>query len=110
MSRRGLRDLWRPRCAAQSFELNDLTVGRRRGLLLRVEVGGFLRAERSEGAAEPHAEPRIALDLDGLICKRQSSPYRATEKPLRYWIKVKNCRYSQLEGREELLERAFLSS
>ena len=28
-----------------------------------------------------------------------------TEKPSRYWIKVKNSRYSQLEGREELFER-----
>jgi hypothetical protein len=31
--------------------------------------------------------------------------YRATEKPSRYWIKVKNSRYSQREGREELFER-----
>jgi hypothetical protein len=31
--------------------------------------------------------------------------YRATEKPTRYWIKVKNSRYSQREGREELFER-----
>ena len=29
----------------------------------------------------------------------------ATEKPSPYWIKVKNRRYSQLEGREELFER-----
>jgi diketogulonate reductase-like aldo/keto reductase len=28
-----------------------------------------------------------------------------TEKPSRYWIKVKNSRYSQLEGREQLFER-----
>jgi hypothetical protein len=30
---------------------------------------------------------------------------QVTEKPSRYWIKVKNSRYSQLEGREELFER-----
>jgi hypothetical protein len=37
--------------------------------------------------------------------------YKATEKPSRYWIKVKNsrysqrARYSQRERREELFER-----
>jgi len=43
--------------------------------------------------------------LEGMVCKRKNSPYRATENPSPYWIKVKNPRYSQLEGREELLER-----
>ena len=32
-------------------------------------------------------------------------PRHYAEKPSRYWIKVKNSRYSQLEGREELFER-----
>jgi hypothetical protein len=32
----------------------------------------------------------------------------STEKPSPYWIKVKNPRYSQLEGREELFERGNL--
>ena len=43
------------------------------------------------------------MDLEGIVCKRKDSPYKVTEKPSRYWIKVKNSRYSQLEGREELL-------
>jgi hypothetical protein len=30
---------------------------------------------------------------------------KVTEKPSHYWIKVKNPRYSQLEGRQELFER-----
>src|SRR5262245_8573767 len=36
-----------------------------------------------------------------LCAKRKDSPYKVTEKPSRYWIKVKNSRYSQLQGREE---------
>jgi len=40
-----------------------------------------------------------------MVCKRKNSAYRATEKPSPHWIKVKNPRYSQLEGREELFER-----
>jgi ATP-dependent DNA ligase len=45
------------------------------------------------------------MDLEGMVCKRKTSPYRVTEKPSPYWIKVKNRRYSQAEGREELFER-----
>ena len=45
------------------------------------------------------------MDLEGIVCKRKDSPYPVTEKPSRYWIKVKNATYSQAEGREELFER-----
>jgi len=47
----------------------------------------------------------VAMDLEGIVCKREDSPYKMTEKPSRHWIKVKNPKYSQLEGREELFER-----
>jgi ATP-dependent DNA ligase len=47
----------------------------------------------------------IKMDLEGIVCKQKDSRYKVTEKPSRYWIKVKNSRYSQLEGREELFER-----
>ena len=50
-------------------------------------------------------EQIVAMDLEGIVCKRKDSPYKVTEKASRYWIKVKNSRYSQLEGREELFER-----
>src|SRR6516225_5397294 len=40
------------------------------------------------------------------IMVTQGFAYKATEKPSRPWIKVKNLRYRQLEGREELFERA----
>src|SRR5262249_48730650 len=42
------------------------------------------------------------LDLEGIVAKRKSAAYRATEKPSPYWIKVKNPKYSQAEGRNEL--------
>jgi bifunctional non-homologous end joining protein LigD len=48
----------------------------------------------------------VKMDLEGIVCKQRNSPYKVTEKPSRYWIKVKNSRYSQLEGRQELFERA----
>ena len=46
----------------------------------------------------------VKMDLEGIVCKGKDSPYKATEKPSRHWIKIKNSRYSQLEGREELFE------
>jgi bifunctional non-homologous end joining protein LigD len=45
------------------------------------------------------------MDLEGIVCKRKDSPYKVTDKPSRHWIEVKNARYSQVEGREELFER-----
>ena len=42
------------------------------------------------------------MDLEGMVCKRKDSPYKVTEKPSQHWIKVKNSRYSQSEGRAEL--------
>jgi bifunctional non-homologous end joining protein LigD len=50
-------------------------------------------------------EEVVKMDLEGIVCKRKNSAYKATEKPSPNWIKVKNARYSQLEGREELFER-----
>ena len=50
------------------------------------------------------------MDLEGIVCKRKDSPYKVTEKPSRYWIKVKNSQYGQLEGREELFERPNVKS
>src|SRR5438093_9398148 len=41
------------------------------------------------------------MDLEGIVCKRKDSPYKVTEKPSRYWITVKNARYSQVKGREQ---------
>jgi ATP-dependent DNA ligase len=50
-------------------------------------------------------EQALKMHLEGIVCKRKDSPYKITEKPSRHWIKVKNSRYSWLEGREKLFER-----
>jgi len=42
------------------------------------------------------------LDLEGIVAKRKTAAYRATDKPSPYYIKIKNPSYSQAEGREEL--------
>jgi hypothetical protein len=43
--------------------------------------------------------------VEGIVCKEKDLLYKVTEEPSRYWIKVKNPRYSQLERHEELFER-----
>jgi hypothetical protein len=45
-----------------------------------------------------------------MVCKRKASPYEVTEKPSPYWIKVKNPKYGQLEGREEGFRKATQDS
>ena len=46
-------------------------------------------------------EATIGLDLEGIVAKRTTDPYDAGT----VWIKVKNARYSQNEGRWELFQR-----
>jgi bifunctional non-homologous end joining protein LigD len=74
--------------------------------LLRRKRSRILYLDHVEGDGQLLFDQIVAMDLEGIVCKRKDSPYKVTEKPSRYWIKVKNARYSQLEGREELFERA----
>jgi ATP-dependent DNA ligase len=30
-------------------------------------------------------EQIVKMDLEGMVCKRKSSPYRATTEPSKYW-------------------------
>src|SRR5262245_6895883 len=40
-------------------------------------------------------EQIVKMGLEGIVCKRKDSPYKVTDKPSGYWIKVKNAHYSQ---------------
>jgi len=74
--------------------------------LLRRKRSRILYLDHVEGDGRLLFEQIVAMDLEGIVCKRKDSAYKVTEKLSRYWIKVKNSRYSQLEGREELFESA----
>jgi bifunctional non-homologous end joining protein LigD len=82
-------------------------IERKRALkkLLRRKRSRILYLDHIENDGRLLFEQIVAMDLEGIVCKRKDSPYKVTEEPSRYWIKVKNSRYSQLEGREELFER-----
>jgi ATP dependent DNA ligase domain len=73
--------------------------------LLRRKRSRILYLDHVESDGRLLFDQIVAMDLEGIVCKRKDSPYKVTEKPSRHWIKVKNPRYSQLEGGEELFER-----
>ena len=73
--------------------------------VLRRKRSRILYLDHVDGDGRLLFEQIVRMDLEGIVCKRKDSPYKVTEKPSRSWIKVKNSRYSQLEGWEELFER-----
>ena len=73
--------------------------------LLKRKRSRILYLDHVENDGRLFFEQIVKMDLEGMVCKRKTSPYRVTEKPSPYWIKVKNPRYSQTEGREVLFER-----
>src|SRR4030095_16720236 len=60
-------------------------------------MGKALACQSTNEARRLLFEQIVKMDLEGMVCKRKNSPYRVTEKPSPYWIKVKNPRYSQAE-------------
>jgi ATP-dependent DNA ligase len=44
------------------------------------------------------------LDLEGIVTKHKDSPY-LSENTISTWHKIRNPRYSQMIGRDELFER-----
>ena len=71
--------------------------------LLRRKRSPVLYVDHIEAEGRQFFEKVCELDLEGIVAKRKSAAYRATEKASPYWIKIKNPRYSQAEGRHELL-------
>ena len=74
--------------------------------LLRQKRSRILYLDHVEADGRLLFEEVVKMDLEGIVCKRKNSPYKVTDKPSPSWIKIKNPRYSQADGREELFERA----
>jgi ATP-dependent DNA ligase len=71
--------------------------------LLRRKQSPVLYVDHFEERGREFFQKVCELDLEGIVAKRKSAAYRATEKPSPYWIKIKNPKYSQAEGRDELV-------
>src|SRR5262249_14224895 len=74
--------------------------------LLRRKQSRILYVDHIDAHGQLLFEKACELDLEGIVAKRKDSQYRATEKPSPYWIKIRNPRYSQSEGREEVFDRS----
>src|SRR5215472_12422437 len=103
----------RRECVFFAFDLLFLNGEDLRGLPLierKARLKRLLRRKRSRVLYVDHIEARgrqffekvCEMDLEGIVAKRKHSQYRPTEKPSPYWVKIKNPKYSQAEGREEL--------
>jgi ATP-dependent DNA ligase len=57
-----------------------------------------------EGQGKALYQQICKRDMEGIVCKPAISPYR-TIRGKSTWIKVKNPKYSQAEGRSELFNK-----
>jgi ATP-dependent DNA ligase len=73
--------------------------------LLRRKRSRILYLDHVESDGRLMFEQIVAMDLEGIVCKRKDSPYKVTEKPSRHWIKIKNSRYSSWK-----VVKSFLSA
>jgi bifunctional non-homologous end joining protein LigD len=103
----------RRECVFFTFDLLFLNGEDLRGLPLierKARLKRLLRRKRSPVLYVDHInahgrqffEKVCELDLEGIVAKRKTAVYSGTEKPSLSWIKVKNRKYSQAEGRNEL--------
>jgi bifunctional non-homologous end joining protein LigD len=90
-------------------DLRDLPlIERKRSLRRLIPAGcdGVLYVDYIEGEGERLFEVVCERDLEGIVAKHRLSRY-TTEKQNPAWIKIKNRRYSQMAGRDELFERRY---
>jgi bifunctional non-homologous end joining protein LigD len=74
-------------------------------LLSRVQASAPLTfADHVEAAGVVLFERACELDLEGIVAKHKYGPY-VTAREESTWVKIRNPRYSQWEGREELFDR-----
>ena len=60
--------------------------------LLRRKSSRILYVDHIETQGRALFEKACQLDLEGVVAKRKSSLYRATERPSLHWIKIKQIR------------------
>ena len=73
-----------------------------RRLLSKVPASRMRYADHVEHHGTALFERVCEMDLEGIVAKHSLAPY-TTERTT--WFKIKNPKYTQMEGREELFER-----
>ena len=54
--------------------------------LLRRKRSRILYLDHVESDGRWLFEQIVAMDLEGIVCKRKDSPYKVTQKPSPYWV------------------------
>ncbi len=87
-------------------DLRHLPLHERKFLLRSVvrEGGRILYGNHIEQRGEELFALACELDLEGIVAKHKFSPYLCDGAETS-WVKIKNKRYSQIAGRDELFER-----
>ena len=88
-------------------DLRDRPLTERKALLryrLKAESRRVLFVDHIERRGKALFTQICKRDLEGIVCKPAASPYR-TVRGKTTWIKVKNPKYSQAEGRSELFDQ-----
>jgi bifunctional non-homologous end joining protein LigD len=76
-----------------------------RRLLARVPASSPLKfVDHVDGSGIPLFERVCKLDLEGIVAKHKDAPY-VIEREHSTWFKIRNPNYSQMVGREKLIER-----
>lgn len=66
----------------------------------------MLYVDHIEGEGERLFRVVCERDLEGIVAKHRLSRY-TTEKQKPAWVKIRNRRYSQMVGRDELFEKRY---
>jgi bifunctional non-homologous end joining protein LigD len=88
-------------------DLRALTLLRRKRSLKRIvpaHSAHILYVDHTVGAGRWLYRCVCELDLEGIVAKHGASPYQDSPS-VHNWIKIKNPRYSQMEGRGEWFDR-----
>ncbi len=72
--------------------------------LLRNPPAGVLYADHIEGNGIALFNRVCELDVEGIVAKLRYGPY-VSDRDASSWVKIRNPRYSQWQGRAELFER-----
>jgi bifunctional non-homologous end joining protein LigD len=90
------KDLRRERLLDRKHEL--------RRLLTRNPIPTLRYVDHIEGQGTPLFERVRKMDLEGIVAKHSHGDY-VTERERTTWFKIRNPKYSQMAGRENLFER-----
>jgi len=85
-------------------QLADRKAALRQALNSRTPTSALHYADDVSGSGVALYERACDMDLEGIVAKHKTAPYLSYHA-ISTWYKIKNPRYSQMVGRDELFEK-----